>query len=153
MLHITGNDSIPVKLALNASRSSWKNRCRSQMLPRSHHAIYCRNRCKRVLSWRCGRFGWRYGLRTLIIQTQRCVTATFKSIDQNPFFSTHRFCLVVELYKQKGPAYYDVLSGADTPEWHWTVQLRSFLIWHCVWHPSKLTAGMTINVCFPRVSW
>jgi len=59
-------------------------------------------------------------------------TATFKSIDQNPFFSTHRFCLVVELYKKKGPAYYDVLLGADTLEWHWTAQLRSFLIQHCL---------------------
>ncbi|KAG2137638.1 glycoside hydrolase family 5 protein [Suillus cothurnatus] len=43
----------------------------------------------------------------------------------------HQFKFV-ELYKQKGPAYYDVLSGADTLEWHWTVQLRSFLIQHCL---------------------
>ncbi|KAG2115615.1 hypothetical protein BD769DRAFT_1391263 [Suillus cothurnatus] len=35
---------------------------------------------------------------------------------------------VVELYKQKGTACYDTLLGADTPEWHWTAQLRSFLI-------------------------
>jgi len=38
--------------------------------------------------------------------------STFKLIDQNPFFfSIHRFCLVVELYKQKGPACYDTFLG------------------------------------------
>ncbi|KAG2356154.1 hypothetical protein BDR07DRAFT_473620 [Suillus spraguei] len=39
---------------------------------------------------------------------QNMVTVTFISIDQISFCSPYRFCSVVELYRQKGPACYDI---------------------------------------------
>jgi len=59
--------------------------------------------------------------------------STFKLIDQNPFFFFNSpLLLSCGAVQTKGSHLLWYFFGVDTPEWHWTVQLHSFLTRHCL---------------------